>query len=1263
MMRRLPSAERQLARAWLGPLEETLDDAYSRPRGRELAALLQERLVLLDGAMATTIQGHRLDEAAFRGAEFAGHPRPLQGNIDLLNLTRPDLVEDVHRQYLAAGADIVQTNTFTANRISQADYGLEESVRELNLAGVAAARRAADIVRAAEGGRPVFVAGTMGPTTRTASISPDVTNPAYRAVTFDDLVATYAEQLEALQAGGVDLLLIETSFDTLNLKAAVYAVLREFDRTGERLPLILSGTITDASGRTLSGQTVEAFYNSVRHARPLAIGLNCALGAHELRPFIQELARLSEFPVSCHPNAGLPNAMGEYDQSAAEFAAVVGEFADAGWLNVVGGCCGTTPAHIRALADKVRGLPPRVPPAMAPVARYSGMEALDATPEQGFLVIGERTNVTGSPKFKQLVLADDYEAALSVALQQVRAGANILDVNFDEALLDGEAAMTRFLNLMAAEPEIARLPIMVDSSRWGVLVAGLKCLQGKGIANSISLKEGEAKFLEQARELRRLGAAVVVMAFDEQGQAATRDEKVRVCQRAYGLLTEGLGYDPCDIIFDPNILTVGTGIEEHNNYAVDFIEAIREIKTTCPGARVSGGVSNVSFSFRGNNPVREAMHSAFLYHAIAAGLDMAIVNAGMLSVYAEIPPDLRERVEDVLLNRRPDATERLLAFAESYRTEGKAKTRDLSWRQASVHDRLVHALVQGITEFVEADVEEARQQAAAPLDVIEGPLMDGMRVVGDLFGAGKMFLPQVVKSARVMKQAVGYLEPFMEAEKQQRQNGNAQARIVMATVKGDVHDIGKNIVGVVLACNNYEVIDLGVMVPCERILATAREMNADAIGLSGLITPSLDEMVHVASEMTREGFELPLLIGGATTSGAHTALKIAPQYGPPVVHVNDASRVTGVVSRLLNPATRDDYARSLANEHEQRRQAYAQRAPRVLLSLEQARVRRPAFDWATTRIDQPSYLGERRMVPLPLDALVPYIDWSPFFHVWELRGRYPEILDDPRFGEEARRVFADAQALLADIVANRRIEARAIFGFYPANSSGDDILVYDDNTRTRVRTTFHTLRQQAAGDGDRARLALADYVAPVESGRADYVGAFVVTAGHGVEDLVRLYKAQRDDYNAIMLEALADRLAEAAAEYVHEQARRDWGYGRDEQLSQQDLLHERYRGIRPAPGYNAQPDHTEKRTLFELLDAEAVVDVSLTESYAMWPPSSVSGLYFGHPEARYFAVGYLGRDQVEDYARRKGQSIEETERWLAPSLAYEPSAERALVAR
>jgi 5-methyltetrahydrofolate--homocysteine methyltransferase len=1228
---------------------------YTRPEATALAAALERRLVFLDGAMGTMLQRERLSEADFRGDVLREHGASVQGNFEVLCLTQPHVVERVHREYLAAGADILRTNTFNANRISQAEYGLEGRVRELNMTAVALARQAAAACQAAQPERPVWIAGAMGPTPRTASISPDVGNPAYRAVTFDQLVEVYREQAEALVAGGVDLLLLETSFDTLNLKAGIYAVLRYFADTGIELPLVTSATIADASGRTLSGQTTEACYNSVRHARPLAVGLNCALGAQEMRPYVEELAEQAEHYVGAYPNAGLPNAMGEYDQTPEEFAAIMAEFAAAGWLNLLGGCCGTTPEHIRQMIAAVEGMAPRRPARPLAAPRLAGMEPLNGTPDQGFLVIGERTNVTGSPKFKQLVLAGDYEGALAVALQQVRAGANVLDVNFDEALLDGEAAMTRFLNLVAAEPEIARLPIMVDSSRWSVLVAGLKCLQGKGIANSISLKEGEAVFLEQAQEVQRLGAAVVVMAFDEEGQAATRDRKVAVCQRAYRLLVEEVGFEACDIIFDPNILTVGTGIEEHNSFAVDFIEAVREIKRVCPGARVSGGVSNISFSFRGNNPVREAMHSAFLYHAIGAGLDLAIVNAGMLTVYEDIPPDLRERVEDVLLNRRPDATERLLAFAEGYRSTEKTKTRDLAWREGSVGERISHALVQGVTEFIEADVEEARQACASPLEVIEGPLMDGMRVVGDLFGAGKMFLPQVVKSARVMKQAVAYLEPYMEAEKRQRRDTSARARIVMATVKGDVHDIGKNIVGVVLACNGYDVIDLGVMVPSERVLAVAREEGAAAIGLSGLITPSLDQMVHAASEMQREGFRVPLLIGGATTSSAHTAVKIAPQYGQPVVHVQDASRVVGVVSQLLSPQTREAFGRQVEAEHEQRRAAFARKNARPMLSLRQARANRLAVDWATAPIERPGFLGTRTVAPLPLDALVPYIDWTPFFHVWELRGRYPEILEDARLGEEARRLFADAQALLSDIVHYRRFEARAVYGFFPANSDGDDIVVYADEARSAVRAVLHTLRQQVRKDNGGPNLALADYVAPAESGRLDYVGGFAVTAGLGADELVGHFKGRGDDYAAIMAEALADRLAEAGAEYLHAQARRAWGYGRDERLSQEDLLRERYRGIRPAPGYPAQPDHREKATLFGLLDAEAETRIALTESYAMWPAASVSGWYFAHPEARYFAVVYLGQDQVEDYARRTGQSVAETERWLAPYLAYEPA--------
>jgi 5-methyltetrahydrofolate--homocysteine methyltransferase len=1236
--------------------------SYTSASAARLLALLQQRIVVLDGAMGTLIQRQRLTEEDFRGALLRDHPRPLRGDHDLLCLTQPALIEALHREYLRAGADIVQTNTFNANRISQADYGLEDRVRELNLAAARLARQAVEAVQREQPERPLFVAGGIGPTNRTASISPDVSNPAYRAVTFDELVAVYREQAAALIEGGVDLLLVETSFDTLNLKAAIYAIECCFEQLGCRLPVLLSATITDLSGRTLSGQTVEAYYNAVRHARPLALGLNCALGAGELRPFIGELARVCEYYVSCHPNAGLPNALGEYDQTPDEFATIMGEFAAAGWLNLAGGCCGTTPAHIAALVERLHGLPPRVPPTPPRVLRLSGLEPLNATPEQGFLLIGERTNVTGSPRFKHLILAGDYEGALRVALQQVRAGANLLDVNFDEALLDGEAAMTRFLNLLAAEPEIARLPIMVDSSRFPVLVAGLKCLQGKGIANSISLKEGEARFLEQAREIQRLGAAVVVMAFDEQGQATTCADKVRICERAYRLLTERLDFPPEDIIFDPNVLTVGTGIEEHNNYAVEFLAAVREIKRRCPGARVSGGVSNISFAFRGNNAVREAMHAVFLYHAIQAGLDMAIVNAGLLAQYEDIPPELRERVEDVLFNRRPDATERLLAFAEGYRAEEKTRARELEWRRGSVRERLIHALVHGITEYIEQDVEEARQQAAHPLEVIEGPLMEGMRVVGDLFGAGKMFLPQVVKSARVMKQAVAYLQPYMEAARPgsssgaggRAEAGGPKARIVLATVKGDVHDIGKNIVGVVLACNNYEVIDLGVMVPCERILATAREQGAAIIGLSGLITPSLDEMVHVAGEMRRQGFTIPLLIGGATTSAAHTALKIAPQYDHPVVHVPDASRVVGVVAQLLNPQTRDSYARAVAAEQERRRQEYLGRHDRPLLSLAEARANRFTTDWAAAALEEPAFLGTCVLSPLPLALLAEYVDWTPFFHVWELRGRYPDVLDDPTYGEEARRLYRDARALLEEIIAHGWLEARGVYGFWPAQSQGDDILVYPHGPEHPLRVVLHTLRQQVQRDAGRPNLALADYIAPVSCGRIDYIGGFVVTAGHGLDHLVAHYEARHDDYTAILARALADRLAEAAAEYLHAEARRHW-YAPNEQLTNTELIRERYRGIRPAPGYPAQPDHTEKRTLFALLGAEAATGVALTETCAMRPASSVCGLYFGHPAARYFAVGRIGRDQVEDYAARKGMLITEVERWLAPNLAYDPA--------
>jgi 5-methyltetrahydrofolate--homocysteine methyltransferase len=1242
---------------------------YTNERGRQLQELLRERLLILDGAMGTMIQGYKLEEVDFRGTQFPEHSHPLQGNNELLSWTQPEVITEIHRQFLEAGANIIETNTFSANRISQEDYQLQDYVRELNVAAAEAAQHAAETFRRVHPEQPIFVAGAIGPTNRTTSMSPDVNDPAYRAVTFDQVAAAYYEQAAALVDGGVDLLLCETSFDTLNMKAAIFAIERLFADREIRLPLFLSVTITDASGRTLSGQTLEAFYNSVYHANPIAIGINCALGAREMRPFLQELSEKSRYFMGCYPNAGLPNAMGEYDQTPEQFADFLEDFAQQGWMNIMGGCCGTRPAHIRAMAERVRQLPARPLPDVPIWSRFSGLEPLNTTPEKGFLLVGERTNVTGSPKFKKLILNDQFEEALAIARQQVEAGADIIDVNFDEALLDGEKSMTHFLNLIASEPDIARVPLMIDSSKWSVIEAGLKCVQGKAIVNSISLKEGEAAFLAQARTIQRYGAATVVMAFDEEGQAATKADKVRICKRAYDLLTQRIDFDPHDIIFDPNILTVATGMEEHNNYAVDFLEATQEIKQLCPGAKISGGLSNISFSFRGNNPVREAMHSAFLFHAIKAGMDMAIVNAGMLAVYEEIPKDLLEHVEDVLLNRRPDATERLIEFAESYKAEAKTEKKTLEWRNGDVEERITYSLVKGITEFIEKDTEEARQKFDKPLEVIEGPLMNGMRVVGGLFGEGKMFLPQVVKSARVMKQAVAYLLPYMEEEKKNNPDAGAKAKMLLATVKGDVHDIGKNIVGVVLACNNYEVIDLGVMVPCERILDEARKHNVDVIGLSGLITPSLDEMVHVAREMKREGMNTPLLIGGATTSTAHTAVKIAPVCDHPVVHVLDASRVVNVVAKLINPQQRDAYVAEILAEQEKRREAYYNKGERrQLLSLADARQRPVPIDWASTTIEEPEFLGIRvfggerahqgaELLPaISLTELVPYIDWTPFFHAWELRGRFPQVLEDPVVGEEARKLYADAQAMLADIVQHERFHPRAVAGFFPANAQGDDILVYADEARTQVRTTFHCLRQQTQKDGDKPNYSLSDYVAPVASGRADFIGGFAVTTGHEVDAFAQGLVDQNDDYNSILVKALADRLAEAFAEYLHQQMRQWWGFGRQEGLNPEDLIAEKYQGIRPAPGYPAQPDHTEKPILFDLLHVPEHTGITLTENLAMWPASAVSGLYFSHPEARYFAVGKVGKDQVEDYAARKQMSLAEAERWLSPILSYEPEA-------
>ncbi len=1235
-------------------------------RRRALHEELDRRILLLDGAMGTMIQGYDLDASDYRKGEFADHPQELEGAADLLCLTRPEVIREIHAAYYAAGADIAETNTFSANRISLADYGLEPWVREINEAGARLAREAADAAEA-EDGRVRWVAGSLGPTTRSASISPDVSDPGARSVTFDELAEAYAEQAHGLLDGGVDLLLVETVFDTLNAKACLHAISGVLEERGEAVPVMVSGTITDQSGRTLSGQTPEAFYNSIRHgvqapgagARGLvSVGLNCALGVDQLRPFLEELAEVSEYPVSCHPNAGLPNEFGGYDDTPEHMAAVVREFAEAGFLNIVGGCCGTTPDHVRAMAEAVEGLPPRALPDRPVRTRLSGLEPLTIGPESLFVNVGERTNVTGSRRFARLIQEEDYETALEVALQQVQGGAQIIDVNMDEGMLDSPAAMTRFLNLMAAEPDIARIPVMVDSSRWEVLEAGLKCLQGKAVVNSISLKDGEEAFREKARVLRRYGAAAVVMAFDEDGQAATLEDRVAICRRAYRILVEEEGFPPEDIVFDPNVFAVATGIEEHERYAIDFIEAVRRIKEACPHALTSGGVSNVSFSFRGSPEVREAMHAAFLFHAIEAGLDMAIVNAGALPVYDEIPADLLDPVEDVLFARNPEATEVLTGIAEE-RT-GSTETRrqeDLSWRELPVNERLTHALVKGIDAYVDEDVEEARQAAERALHVIEGPLMDGMNVVGDLFGSGRMFLPQVVKSARVMKKAVAHLIPFIEAEKEEGDD-DGKGRVLMATVKGDVHDIGKNIVGVVLQCNGYEVIDLGVMVPAEKILDTAREKRVDAIGLSGLITPSLDQMVHVAKEMERRGFDLPLVIGGATTSRIHTAVKIEPAYTRgPTVHVLDASRAVGTMGRLLTADQREAYEAELREEYRGLRERRARRgAKSELLPLEEARARAFRTDWAAYEPPRPAQPGVTE-VRASVAELRDVIDWTPFLAAWELKGKYPDVLDDPDVGEQARSLLADANALLDRIEAEGWLEPRGVVGLFPAAAVGDDIRLFADGAREEELATVHGLRQQFAKEG-RDNLSLADWVAPEGSGREDWLGAFAVTSGRGLDDYVAERQAAHDDYQAILAKSVADRLAEAMAEWTHRKVRTElWGYAPRESLANDDLISESYRGIRPAPGYPACPDHTEKRTLFRLLDAEERLGMRLTESCAMDPPASVSGWYLAHPSARYFGVGRVGRDQVEDYARRKGMEVAEAERWLSPSLGYEPGTD------
>ncbi|HVS84681.1 MAG TPA: methionine synthase [Gaiellaceae bacterium] len=1204
----------------------------------QLEAILRERIAVLDGSWGVLIQREVTGEEAYRGERFRDHPRDLAGDPDLLNLTRPEVVARIHDDYFAAGADIATTNTFTATTIGQADYALEDAVEEMNLAGARLARRAADEWTARTPGQPRFVAGSVGPLNVSLSLSPRVDEPAFRSATFDQVAEAYAQQMRALREGGVDLLLIETVFDTLNCKAAIVAA----QESAPDLPLWLSFTAIDRSGRNLSGQTVEAFWISVEHARPLIVGVNCSLGASEMRPFVEDLARVAPTWVACHPNAGLPNELGLHDEQPHDTSRFLGEFARDGLVNVVGGCCGTTPEHVRAIRAAVEGVPPRRVPEPHPATRFSGLEPFELGPDSNFTLIGERTNVTGSARFRRLVEAGDFQEAASVALEQVRGGANLLDVNMDADLLDGEAAMTTFLNLLATEPEVARIPIMIDSSRWSVLAAGLKCVQGKGVVNSISLKEGEEAFLEQARHVRRFGAGVIVMAFDEQGQAETVERKVAICERAYRLLVDEAGFAPEDIVFDPNVLAVATGIEEHNAFAKAFIDALPLIKERCPGARTSGGISNLSFAFRGNDAVREAMHSAFLFHAIRAGLDMGIVNAGQLVVYEDIEPDLLERVEDVIFDRRADATERLVEYAERVRGAGTKRELDLSWREAPVAKRLEHALVHGIVDFIEADTEEARRESARPLDVIEGPLMEGMKVVGDLFGAGKMFLPQVVKSARAMKRAVAYLEPYMEDEKA---GGSAQGTVVLATVKGDVHDIGKNIVGVVLGCNNYEVIDLGVMVPAETILDTAREVGADAVGLSGLITPSLDQMVDVAREMERRGLDLPLLIGGATTSRQHTAVRIAPAYSQPVVHVLDASRVVGVVSDLLDEGRRAGADEENRAEQERLREQFEEKERKPLLPLAAARANRHrvAFDELST----PEFTGVRLVEP-ELATLREYVDWQFFFHAWELKGKFPAILEQPA----ARELWDDAQRLLDRIVEERLLTARGVYGFWPASSDGDDIVVESDN-----ETVFRLLRQQSDYGDSRPNRCLADYVAPV----GDHLGAFAVTAGIGADELAARYAAEHDDYHAIMVKALADRLAEAFAEYLHEVARRAW-YETGPRLDPEQLIRERYRGIRPAFGYPACPDHSEKRKLFDLLGAEDA-GVELTETFAMLPAASVSGIYLAHPDARYFSVGRLGRDQVEDYSRRKGVPLAEAERWLRPNLAYEPGADPAVVAR
>ncbi|HET8559016.1 MAG TPA: methionine synthase [Marmoricola sp.] len=1237
-------------------------DVQHRPDATEaLRALLRERILVIDGAMGTMIQAHGLDEAGYRGDRFADWPSEIRGNSDILSITQPELIRSIHRAYLDAGADVVATNTFNAQRISQADYGMEEHAYEINLAAARLARAAADEVTAEDPDRPRWVAGGLGPTNRTASISPDVNDAGKRNISFDELVEAYQEQATGLVDGGADLLLVETIFDTLNAKAAIFALETLFEERGRRWPVIVSGTITDASGRTLSGQVTEAFWNSVRHARPLAVGLNCALGAAEIRPYLADLGRVADCFVSCYPNAGLPNAFGEYDETPDQMSKVLQEFVSAGLVNLVGGCCGTTPDHITAIAGVVQGGKPREVPVLAPAMRLSGLEPLNITEDSLFVNVGERTNITGSARFRNLIKAGDYDTALAVAAQQVENGAQVIDVNMDEGMIDGVAAMDRFLKLVAGEPDISRVPVMVDSSKWEVIEAGLKCLQGKPIVNSISMKEGVEKFVAQARLCRKYGAAVVVMAFDEDGQADNLERRKAVCERAYRILVDEVGFDPHDIIFDPNAFAVATGIEEHATYGVDFIEATRWIKQNLPGALVSGGISNVSFSFRGNNPVREAIHAVFLFHAIAAGLDMGIVNAGALAVYDEVDADLRERIEDVILNRRPDATERLLEIAEAHRGGGEQEAATVDeWRNLPLRERITHALVKGIDSHVEEDTEALRAEISEaggrPIEVIEGPLMDGMNVVGDLFGAGKMFLPQVVKSARVMKKAVAYLIPFIEAEKQPGDAERGNGTIVMATVKGDVHDIGKNIVGVVLQCNNYEVIDLGVMVPAQKIIDTVREVDADMVGLSGLITPSLDEMSNFAAELERQGLDIPLLIGGATTSRAHTAVKVAPRYkAGPTVWVKDASRSVPVAAALLSDERREKLLAEVDADYTALRERHAAKNDRPLATLEQARANRTPVEWDGYQPPLPTFTGVKALRGYDLSELRDFIDWQPFFNAWEMKGRFPDILNNPATGEAARKLYDEAQEMLDRATEEGWLTANGVIGFFPANAVGEDIEVYADDERRVVRTVLHNLRQQGEHRPGVPNRSLGDFVAPKATGLADHVGAFAVTAGLGATEKIMEFKAALDDYSAILLESVADRLAEAFAERLHQRVRTEfWGYAPDEALDNAALIKEQYAGIRPAPGYPACPEHTEKRTIWELLDVTANTGIELTDSMAMWPGAAVSGWYFSHPQSQYFVVGRLGRDQVEEYAARKGWLLAEAERWLSANLGYDP---------